>query len=186
MSVAQFCDQLVDELERKILEIGPDKVAAFFAEPIMGAGGVIVPPPGYHQRTWEICKKYDVLYVSDEVVTRFGRLGQWFASKDVFGIEPDLIVSAKASRPATCRSAPSSSATDLRRDLIARSRCLVHPRLHLFGPSGRLRGRAQDHRDHGESATSAATCARSAPCSSSACTRSRTCRWSATCAAAIS
>ena len=95
ISVAQFCDQLVDELERKILEIGPDQVAAFFAEPIMGAGGVIVPPPGYHQRTWEICKKYDVLYVSDEVVTAFGRLGQWFASKDVFGIEPDLIVSAK-------------------------------------------------------------------------------------------
>ena len=61
----------------------------------MGAGGVIVPPPGYHQRTWEICKKYDVLYVSDEVVTAFGRLGQWFASKDVFGIEPDIIVSAK-------------------------------------------------------------------------------------------
>jgi putrescine aminotransferase len=56
---------------------------------------VIVPPPGYHQRTWEICRKYDVLYVSDEVVTAFGRLGHWFASKDVFDIEPDVIVSAK-------------------------------------------------------------------------------------------
>ena len=85
----------MDELESKILEIGPDKVAAFIAEPILGAGGVIVPPPGYHQRTWEICRKYDVLYISDEVVTAFGRLGHLFASKDVFGIEPDIIVSAK-------------------------------------------------------------------------------------------
>ncbi len=95
MSVAQFCDYLVNELEKKILALGPDKVAAFFAEPILGAGGVIVPPPGYHQRTWDVCKKYEVLYVSDEVVTAFGRLGRWFASKDVFGIEPDIIVSAK-------------------------------------------------------------------------------------------
>jgi len=95
MSVEQFCDHLVEELERKILEVGPENVAAFFAEPILGAGGVIVPPPGYHKRTWEICRKYDVLYVSDEVVTAFGRVGQWFASQDLFGIQPDIIVSAK-------------------------------------------------------------------------------------------
>jgi adenosylmethionine-8-amino-7-oxononanoate aminotransferase len=95
LSVEQFCDQLVEELERKILTLGPENVAAFFAEPILGAGGVIVPPPGYHRRTWEVCKKYDVLYVSDEVVTAFGRLGHWFASRDVFGIEPDIIVSGK-------------------------------------------------------------------------------------------
>ena len=54
-----------------------------------------MPPPGYHRRTCELCRKYDVLYISDEVVTAFGRLGQWFASKDVFGIEPDIIVTAK-------------------------------------------------------------------------------------------
>jgi len=95
LSVEQFCDQLVEELEQKILSIGPENVAAFFAEPILGAGGVIVPPPGYHRRTWELCRKYDVLYVSDEVVTAFGRLGHWFASHDVFGIQPDIIVSAK-------------------------------------------------------------------------------------------
>jgi putrescine aminotransferase len=95
LSVEAFCDQLVDELEQKILSLGPQNVAAFFAEPILGAGGVIVPPPGYHRRTWEICKKYDVLYVSDEVVTAFGRLGHWFASRDVFGIEPDIIISGK-------------------------------------------------------------------------------------------
>ncbi len=94
-SIPEFCDGLVEELEQKILAIGPDNVAAFIAEPILGAGGVIVPPPGYHRRTWEICKKYDVLYISDEVVTAFGRLGSWFSSKDVFGIEPDIIVVAK-------------------------------------------------------------------------------------------
>ena len=94
-SVSEFCDRLVEEFEQKILAIGPANVAAFIAEPILGAGGVIVPPPGYHRRTWEICKKYDVLYISDEVVTAFGRLGSWFSSKDVFDIEPDIIVVAK-------------------------------------------------------------------------------------------
>lgn len=92
---AEFLGFLVDELEQKILEIGEDKVAAFFAEPIMGAGGVIVPPAGYHQRTHEVCQKYDVLYVSDEVVTAFGRLGHWFVSKEVFGFQPDIITCAK-------------------------------------------------------------------------------------------
>jgi len=94
-STAEFLDFLVDELEQKILDIGPDKVAAFFAEPILGAGGVIVPPDGYHQRTHAVCKKHDVLYVSDEVVTAFGRLGHWFSSESVFGIQPDIITCAK-------------------------------------------------------------------------------------------
>jgi adenosylmethionine-8-amino-7-oxononanoate aminotransferase len=95
LSEAQFCDFLVKELEDKILALGADNVACFFAEPIMGAGGVIVPPKGYHARTLEVCRKHDVLYISDEVVTAFGRLGHFFASKDVFGIEPDMIVTAK-------------------------------------------------------------------------------------------
>ena len=92
---AAFLDFLVDELEQKILELGADKVAAFFAEPILGAGGVIVPPAGYHQRTHEVCQRHDVLYVSDEVVTAFGRLGHWFASESVFGFVPDIITCAK-------------------------------------------------------------------------------------------
>lgn len=95
MSESDFLQYLLDELEQKILEIGADKVAAFFAEPIMGAGGVIVPPEGYHVKTWELCKAYDVLYVSDEVVTAFGRLGHWFASESVYGIQPDIITCAK-------------------------------------------------------------------------------------------
>ena len=95
MSDAQFCDFLVDELEQEILTIGEDNVAAFIAEPIMGAGGVIVPPQGYHQRTFEVCRKYDVLYISDEVVTGFGRIGHLLSSEPVFGIKPDVITAAK-------------------------------------------------------------------------------------------
>ena len=95
LSEAEFLDFLVEELDQKIMEIGPERVGAFFAEPVMGAGGVIVPPEGYHKRTWDVCQKHDVLYVSDEVVTGFGRLGHWFASESEFGIVPDIITSAK-------------------------------------------------------------------------------------------
>ncbi len=95
MSVEDWCDAKVADMEKAIAEIGADKIGAFIAEPILSSGGVIVPPEGYHKRTWELCKKHDILYISDEVVTGFGRLGHWFASKDVFGIEPDMITCAK-------------------------------------------------------------------------------------------
>ncbi|MFQ5783719.1 MAG: aminotransferase [Alphaproteobacteria bacterium] len=95
MSVEEFCDAKVADLENRILELGPENVAAFIAEPIMGAGGVIVPPPGYHRRTREVCRNYGVLYISDEVVTGFGRLGHMLASEPVFELVPDVITSAK-------------------------------------------------------------------------------------------
>lgn len=95
MSIEAFCDAMVAELEDKILELGPENVACFIAEPILASGGVIVPPAGYHRRTLDICRKYDVLYISDEVVTAFGRLGHFFASEDVYGIVPDIITCAK-------------------------------------------------------------------------------------------
>ena len=95
MSVEEFCNEKVADLENKILELGPENVACFIAEPIMGAGGVIVPPPGYHRRTREVCDRYEVLYISDEVVTGFGRLGQFFASEAVFDFVPDIITCAK-------------------------------------------------------------------------------------------
>lgn len=92
----EFVDMLVKQFEDKIVELGgADYVMAYFAEPVMGAGGVIVAPDGYNRRMWEVCQRYDILYVSDEVVTAFGRLGHWFASKDEFGIQPDIIISAK-------------------------------------------------------------------------------------------
>lgn len=94
-SIDAFLDEKIADLENAILELGPDHVAAFIAEPVLASGGVIVPPPGYHKRCLEVCHKHDVLYISDEVVTAFGRLGHWFASKDVFGIQPDIITCAK-------------------------------------------------------------------------------------------
>ncbi len=94
-SEEEFCDEKVKEFENKILEIGPNKVAAFIAEPVLASGGCIVHPKNYLKRFWEICKKYDVLYISDEVVTGFGRLGHFFSSEEEFGIIPDIITTAK-------------------------------------------------------------------------------------------
>ncbi len=95
MSLDAWCDAKVADLENMIAEVGADRIGAFIAEPILCSGGVIVPPPGYHKRTLEICRAHDILYISDEVVTAFGRLGHWFASEDVFGITPDIITCAK-------------------------------------------------------------------------------------------
>tara|TARA_B100001057_G_scaffold335385_1_gene336060 strand:+ start:3915 stop:5318 length:1404 start_codon:yes stop_codon:yes gene_type:complete len=95
ISDEEFCDLKVKELENKIIKIGPEKVAAFIAEPILASGGVIVPPKGYQKKTLEVCRKYDVLYISDEIVTGFGRLGDIFASENYFDIQPDIILLAK-------------------------------------------------------------------------------------------
>ena len=95
MNEQEFSDFLIEEMVERIESIGAERIAAFIAEPIMGAGGVIVPPQGYHRRTREVCARYDIKYISDEVVTAFGRLGHFFSSKDVFDIEPDVITSAK-------------------------------------------------------------------------------------------
>ena len=96
LSEEEFTDSLVKEFEDKIVELGgANQVAAFFAEPVMGSGGVIVPPEGYLERMWEVCQANDILFVADEVVTAFGRLGQWFASESVFNIQPDIITTAK-------------------------------------------------------------------------------------------
>ena len=83
-----------DELEKKILEVGEDQVAAFIAEPIQGAGGVIIPPDSYWPRVREILAKYDILFVADEVICGFGRTGEWFGS-DFYGNKPDMMTIAK-------------------------------------------------------------------------------------------
>ncbi|MEN9384727.1 MAG: Taurine--pyruvate aminotransferase [Pseudomonadota bacterium] len=82
-------------LEQKILEVGPDKVAAFIAEPVQGAGGVIIPPSTYWPEIQRIVDKYGILLITDEVICAFGRLGHWFAYEK-FGIKPDLVTFAKA------------------------------------------------------------------------------------------
>jgi adenosylmethionine-8-amino-7-oxononanoate aminotransferase len=83
-----------EALEAEIERIGPERVAAFFAEPVIGAGGVYPPPPGYLERVREICTRHGVLLVIDSVICGFGRLGDWFGV-DRFGIVPDLITFAK-------------------------------------------------------------------------------------------
>jgi putrescine aminotransferase len=82
------------QLEAKIKEVGPEKVAAFIAEPVQGAGGVIVPPETYWPEIQRICKKYDILLIADEVICAFGRTGNWFGSQ-TFGITPDIMTVAK-------------------------------------------------------------------------------------------
>ncbi|MFS4415636.1 aminotransferase [Maribacter sp. 2307ULW6-5] len=95
MDLEVYCDHLIEKMEEKILEIGPEHIACFIAEPIMGAGGVIVAPDGYLPRAYALCKKYGILTISDEVVTAFGRLGKMIASKEMFNVQPDIMVLAK-------------------------------------------------------------------------------------------
>jgi putrescine aminotransferase len=94
MSEDAFGLEAASWLEKKILELGVDQVAAFIGEPIQGAGGVVIPPRTYWPEIQRICDKYGVLLIADEVITGFGRTGHWFAS-ELFGIRPDLITFAK-------------------------------------------------------------------------------------------
>ena len=82
-------------LEKAILQEGPETVAAFIAEPVQGSGGLIVPPDDYFPRIREICNKYDVLFISDEVITGFGRTGRWFGMER-YGVQPDILAFAKS------------------------------------------------------------------------------------------
>ena len=86
-----FC---IDELERAIEHIGADRIAAFIGEPIMGVAGMIVPPDDYWPRVAEVLLRHGILLILDEVVTAYGRVGEWFAARR-FGVEPDLITTAK-------------------------------------------------------------------------------------------
>lgn len=94
MSPEDFGIWAADQLERKILEVGEERVAAFIAEPIQGAGGVIVPPESYWPRVRQILEKYDILFIADEVICGFGRTGEWFGSQ-YYGNAPDLMPIAK-------------------------------------------------------------------------------------------
>ncbi|MDF5907304.1 aminotransferase class III-fold pyridoxal phosphate-dependent enzyme [Pseudomonas aeruginosa] len=123
-------------------------MGAFISEPVFGSGGVIVPPAGYHRRMWKLCQRYDVLYISDEVVTSFGRLGHFFASQAVFGVQPDIILTAKG---LTSGYQPLGACIFSRRiwEVIAEpdkdaASAMVSP----ARPPGGLRGGAEEDRDH--------------------------------------
>jgi adenosylmethionine-8-amino-7-oxononanoate aminotransferase len=93
--VTAYGATLANELEKAILREGPETVAMFLTEPVIGVGGVIVPPDDYFPRIREICDKHDVLFAADEVITGFGRTGRWFALEH-WGVVPDIVQFAKA------------------------------------------------------------------------------------------
>jgi len=94
-SELEFSKRRAQELEDLIDREGADTVAAYIAEPVMGAGGVIEPPQGYFEEIQRVLKKYDILFIVDEVVCAYGRLGKWFGS-DVYDLKPDMMTTAKA------------------------------------------------------------------------------------------
>ncbi len=93
-SPEQFATRCAAELEALILKEGADTIGAFIAEPVQGAGGVIVPPPTYFEKIQPILKKYEILFIADEVITGFGRTGNWFGT-DTYKLEPDMLTTAK-------------------------------------------------------------------------------------------
>ncbi|MCQ3829612.1 aspartate aminotransferase family protein [Microbulbifer elongatus] len=95
MSPEEFGVHAARSLDEKIQELGPEKVAAFIAEPIQGAGGVIIPPETYWPEVKKVLDQYDILLVMDEVIFGFGRTGEWFGA-DYYGMKPDLMTFAKA------------------------------------------------------------------------------------------
>ncbi len=94
-SEEEFSDRCAEDLEKLIADEGADTIAAFFAEPVMGAGGVMVPPVGYFEKIQRILKKHDILFVVDEVICGFGRTGNMWGSQ-TYNLEPDIITCAKA------------------------------------------------------------------------------------------
>jgi 4-aminobutyrate--pyruvate transaminase len=93
-SPEQFATRLAAELEALILAEGPETIGGFIAEPVQGAGGVIVPPPTYFEKIQPILKKYEILFIADEVITGFGRTGNLFGTQ-TYNLEPDLLTTAK-------------------------------------------------------------------------------------------
>src|SRR5215204_5903101 len=91
----EFSARMAEALETMIEAEGPDTIAAFFAEPVMGAGGAILPPKGYFEKIQAVLRKYDILFVADEVICGFARIGEMWGSQ-TFGLKPDMITSAKA------------------------------------------------------------------------------------------
>src|SRR5215475_163110 len=94
MDEEKFSQYCADKLEEMILAEGPETVAAFIGEPVLGTGGIVPPPRSYWQRIQAVLKKYDVLLIVDEVVTGFGRVGEMFGST-AYGLDPDFITIAK-------------------------------------------------------------------------------------------
>lgn len=94
-SEPDYATRLADNLESLIIEEGPETVAAFFAEPVMGAGGAVAPPATYFDKVQAVLRRYDILFIADEVICGFGRTGNWWGTQ-TYNLTPDMITSAKA------------------------------------------------------------------------------------------
>jgi putrescine aminotransferase len=126
-----FATRAAQAIEDRILAVGPDNVAAFIGEPVQGAGGVIIPPPGYWHKVQAICRKYGILLVSDEVICGFGRLGEWFGFQH-FGITPDVVSMAKGLSSGYLP----ISATGVSREIVAVLRASGEDFVHGYTYSG--------------------------------------------------
>lgn len=126
-----FAARAAQAIEDRILAIGPERVAAFIGEPVQGAGGVIIPPPGYWPRVEAICRKFGILLVSDEVICGFGRLGSWFGFQH-YGYTPDLVSMAKGLSSGYLP----ISATAVSRDIVDTLRSVDEDFVHGYTYSG--------------------------------------------------
>lgn len=137
---AEFTDRLVADLEAMILREGPETIAAFIAEPVMGTGGVFTPPEGYFAKVQEVLDRHDILMIADEVITGFGRTGQWFGS-GTYGIRPDIVSLAKG---ITSAYFPMSASIISNRiwDVLAKASPEMGPVMHGFTYSGHPVGSA--------------------------------------------
>lgn len=126
-----FAERAAQALEDRILELGAENVAAFIGEPVQGAGGVVVPPEGYWPRIEAICRRYGVLFVMDEVITGFGRLGHWFGHQ-YYGVTPDIVSMAKGLSSGYLP----ISATAISREIIATLKAAHDDFSHGFTYSG--------------------------------------------------
>ena len=177
---AEFTALLLDDLETTILAMGPETVCLVHMEPVQNAGGAFTPPEGYWRGVRELCDRYDILLSADEVITGFGRVGHWFASER-YDIRPDIVCCAKglsssyAAIGAVRRNRPCDGAVPRRLgDVLARD--------HLRRPSGDVRDRAQEHRDHEARANHGARARATRTTSARRWRSSWTCRSAATCA----
>ena len=147
-SETEFATRLARELEELILAEGPETIAAFIAEPVMGAGGVIVPPATYYEKVQAVLDRYDVLLIDDEVICGFGRLGAMFGA-GVMGMRPDTISVAKAITSAYLPLAAVMIPEKMYQAMLDESRKIgiVRTWVHLFRPSGRRGRRGEDARN---------------------------------------
>ena len=138
-----FASRCAEKLEKMILDEGPDTVAAFFAEPVMGAGGVIVPPATYFEKIQAVLKKYDVLLLADEVICGFGRTGNMWGSQSL-GMKPDMLTCAKALSSAYIPIAALMISEPIYQALVQQSKKIwsLRPWFYVCRPPGGRRGRS--------------------------------------------